>query len=91
MAWYAGGEEANTIPLLTEEIFGSYTLIRLRSSFFFYLYIVLEGNIEEANERIKRGVPVGRVPVVTLRNQDASYVVTWFVQVSPTFLFIQAN
>ena len=38
-----------------------------------------EGNIGEANQRIAKGVPVGRAPAVAFRNQHASYAVTWFV------------
>jgi len=81
MAQYAGGEEANVVPLLMDEIFGSYALMRLifiltlLVPFFFFP----EGNIGEANQRIAKGVPVGRAPVVTFRNQHASYAVTWFV------------
>ena len=37
MAKYAGGEEANVVPLLMEEVFGSYTLIRRRWSSRFIL------------------------------------------------------
>jgi len=58
MAQYAGGTEANVVPLLMDEIF--------------------EGNIGEANQRIAKGVPVGRAPVVTFRNQHTSYAVTWY-------------
>jgi cytochrome oxidase assembly protein ShyY1 len=75
MAQYAGGEEASAVPLLVEEVFGSYTLMRLWYLFCLFL-IVPEGNIDEVNQGIAKGVPVGRAPVMRFQNEHASYVVT---------------
>jgi surfeit locus 1 family protein len=91
MAQYVGGTEANVVPLLMDEIFGSYVLTCISCSFSFDLTChpaFSEGNIGEANQRIAKGVPVGRAPVVTFRNQHTSYAVTWFVQALLAVLFI---
>ncbi|KAH9835924.1 SURF1-domain-containing protein [Rhodofomes roseus] len=39
---------------------------------------VLVEEIFEISSRLKRGVPVGRAPVVDVRNSHASYVATWY-------------
>ncbi|TFY57249.1 hypothetical protein EVJ58_g7136 [Rhodofomes roseus] len=39
---------------------------------------IFEGHAGEISSRLKRGVPVGRAPVVDVRNSHASYVATWY-------------
>jgi hypothetical protein len=88
MAQYAGGE-GNVVPLLVEELFGSYTLIRL-GYIYFLLLIVPEGNIGEVRERIATGVPIGRAPVMTsqMKKKLCSYLVR---AGSPTISFSPTN
>jgi surfeit locus 1 family protein len=43
----------------------------------------LEGHSGNASLRLKRGVPIGKTPVVDIRNAHMSYVVTWSVWPSP--------
>ena len=75
MAEYAGGEKAGVQPVLVEEIFGAHRLVLLRRPQ--PLTPQAEGHGGEISSRLSRGVPVGRAPVVDVRNSHASYVATW--------------
>ena len=74
MAEYAGGESSNVQPVLVEEIFGEFfppiSVRRLQQLF-------SEGHAGDAAMRVSNGVPVGKVPIVDIRNSHASYVATW--------------
>ena len=75
MAEYAGGEKANVQPVFVEEIFGVYLSgVRLLAA-----YVCVEGHAGEAAARLREGIPVGKSPVVEMRNSHMSYVVTWQV------------
>ena len=39
--------------------------------------ICAEGHAGEAAIRLKEGIPIGKSPVVEMRNSHMSYVVTW--------------
>jgi surfeit locus 1 family protein len=98
LAQHAGGKEAGVVPLLLDEVFGSYDLVPLGLLFPSYIDFICGpfffpgGNIGEANQRIAKGVPVGRAPVVAFRNEHASYAVTWFVELSLAVSFsFQSN
>jgi len=73
MAEYAGGEKANVQPVFVEEIFGA----RLVGARFLITHTCAEGHAGEAAVRLKEGIPVGKSPVVEMRNSHMSYVVTW--------------
>ena len=73
MAEYAGGEKANVQSVFVEEIFGTGS-IRSHS---LVTYPCAEGHAGEAAARLKEGIPVGKSPVVEMRNSHMSYVVTW--------------
>ena len=73
MAKHAGGEEANVQPVLVEEIFGTCFIRRLLLG----VYTPAEGHAGQAAARLKEGIPVGKSPVVEMRNSHMSYVVTW--------------
>ena len=74
MAEYAGGESSNVQPVLVEEIFGEFfpsTSVRRLQQLF------PGGHAGDAAMRVSNGVPVGKVPIVDIRNSHASYVATW--------------
>jgi len=39
---------------------------------------IFDGHAGEANSRLAKGIPIGRAPVVDLRNAHLSYVITWY-------------
>jgi len=39
---------------------------------------IFDGHAGEANIRLAKGIPIGRAPVVDLRNSHLSYVITWY-------------
>ena len=49
----------------------------LSNSPLFDTYTYTEGHAGEAAVRLKEGIPVGKSPVVEMRNSHMSYVVTW--------------
>lgn len=85
MAEYAGGEKAGVQPVLVEEIFGERRPTQLEHQAHL-LTSETEGHGGEISSRLSRGVPVGRAPVVDVRNSHASYVATWCV--AATFIIL---
>jgi len=81
MAEHVGGEKSNVQPVLVEEIFGTRSLDK-RS---FVTDSRVEGHAGEAAARLKEGIPVGKSPVVEMRNSHMSYVVTWQVHAFSLF------
>ena len=73
MANSAGGESSNVQPVLIEEIFGKYFDSSRTGRFQLYT----EGHAGEVAMRLQNGVPIGKVPIVDIRNAHASYVATW--------------
>ena len=73
MSAYAGGESFNVQPVLVEEIFGEISC----STYVGYSQLFSEGHAGDAAMRMSNGIPVGKVPVVDIRNAHASYVATW--------------
>ncbi|KZT74999.1 mitochondrial protein required for respiration [Daedalea quercina L-15889] len=43
-----------------------------------YIEEIFEGHAGEISSRLSRGIPVGRAPIVDVRNSHASYVATWY-------------
>ncbi|KDQ17754.1 hypothetical protein BOTBODRAFT_105153 [Botryobasidium botryosum FD-172 SS1] len=43
-----------------------------------FIQEIFEGNSAEASHRVALGMPVGRSPEIDLRNQHATYAVTWY-------------
>jgi len=39
---------------------------------------IFEGHAGDISSRLKHGIPIGRAPVVDVRNSHASYVATWY-------------
>jgi len=74
MAEHVGGEKSNVQPVLVEEIFGTRSIRRTIAC---HLCVCAEGHAGEAAARLKGGIPVGKSPVVEMRNSHMSYVVTW--------------
>ncbi|KAF8167674.1 mitochondrial protein required for respiration [Crassisporium funariophilum] len=51
---------------------------------------IFEGHAGEAGTRLSKGLPVGRVPTVDLRNSHLSYVITWYALSGlTTFMFFR--
>ncbi|KAI0068162.1 mitochondrial protein required for respiration [Artomyces pyxidatus] len=51
---------------------------------------IFDGHAGEAALRSSRGVPIGKVPIVDIRNAHASYVVTWYTLSAFTaFMFVR--
>jgi len=74
MAEYAGGSKAGVQPVFVERIFGTNPPRSLSCT---KLTARVEGHAGEANQRIEKGIPVGRPATVDLRNAHLSYVITW--------------
>jgi surfeit locus 1 family protein len=74
MADYAGGESSNVQAVLVEEIFGEFFVC---STSFEMSRLLTEGHAGDAAMRMSNGVPIGKVPIVDIRNAHASYVATW--------------
>jgi len=51
---------------------------------------IFEGHAGDAAMRVSNGVPVGKVPLVDIRNAHASYVATWYsLSALTTAMFIR--
>ncbi|KAI0001647.1 SURF1-domain-containing protein [Russula vinacea] len=51
---------------------------------------IFEGHAGDAAMRVSNGVPVGKVPIVDMRNAHASYVATWYsLSALTTVMFIR--
>jgi len=51
---------------------------------------IFEGHAGEAAVRLKEGTPIGKSPVVEMRNSHMSYVVTWYsLSAFTTFMFLR--
>lgn len=51
---------------------------------------IFEGHSGDASLRLERGTPIGRTPVVDIRNAHMSYVVTWYsLSAFTTFMFLR--
>jgi len=51
---------------------------------------IFEGHAGNATMRMSNGVPIGKVPIVDIRNAHASYVVTWYsLSALTTVMFIR--
>lgn len=75
MAEYAGGEVAGVQPVFVEEIFGMSSLPRCVQHALMLRF--LDGHAGDISSRLAHGIPVGRAPVVDVRNSHASYIATW--------------
>jgi len=73
MSVYAGGESSDVQPVLVEEIFGELSC----PNYVGCPQLFSEGHAGDAAMRVSNGVPVGKVPIVDIRNAHASYVATW--------------
>jgi len=73
MSAHAGGESSNVQPVLVEEIFGEFSC----STYVECSQLFSDGHAGDAAMRTSNGIPVGKVPVVDIRNAHASYVATW--------------
>lgn len=51
---------------------------------------IFEGHGGDASLRVARGIPVGRLPSVDVRNSHASYIATWYsLSAFTSFMFIR--
>jgi len=51
---------------------------------------IFEGHAGDAAMRLSKGVPIGKVPIVDIRNAHASYVATWYsLSALTTVMFIR--
>ncbi|KAI0275040.1 SURF1-domain-containing protein [Gloeopeniophorella convolvens] len=51
---------------------------------------IFEGHAGDAAMRLSKGVPIGKVPIVDIRNAHASYVATWYsLSALTTFMFVR--
>lgn len=75
MAEYAGGEAAGVQPVFVEEIFGM--LFTCNRQLIGANAAITEGHAGDISSRLAHGIPVGRAPVVDVRNSHASYIATW--------------
>lgn len=54
-----------------------------------YIESIFDGHSGDAQLAISRGEPVGRAPTVELRNQHATYAITWYsLSIATTFMFV---
>ena len=75
LAEHAGGEAANVQPVYLEQIFGKSPALQDAPQ---VTDCCLEGHPGEAHLRVTQGVPIGRAPMVEIRNSHAAYVFTWY-------------
>jgi len=55
-----------------------------------YIEAIFEGHAGDVHLRMSRGIPIGRATTVELRNQHATYALTWFsLSAFTTFMFIR--
>jgi len=51
---------------------------------------IFEGHAGEASWRQAHGIPIGRLPVIDLRNSHLSYIITWYsLSAFTTFMFLR--
>lgn len=71
---YAGGEQAGVQAVFVEELFGTlFAVSRIPAEADTHI----EGHSGDASICLKRGIPIGKTPIVDVRNAHMSYVVTW--------------
>lgn len=76
MSRVAGGEAGHVQPVIVDEIFGMSFCFALFSRI--KAYACTDGK-QVPGMLMAQGIPVGRPPVVELRNMHATYAATWYV------------
>lgn len=68
-------------PVLVDQIFGKWenflSLSFFRKPIKLTTAPIIEGNAGEMKSMLQHGIPLGRAPTIELRNQHATYAVTW--------------